>query len=94
MHLDRCRLVRLGGGGGPRALNDPLLVTHAMRNVTSLYLQHNRLTSTAGISSVGGGLVRFSRSTCACSSPHSCHSDCATDRSHTTPYFIHAAVTV
>lgn len=52
VHLDRCRLARLGGGDGPRGVNDPFLVANAMRNVTSLYLQYNRLTSTVGISSV------------------------------------------
>ena len=54
VHLDRCRLLRLGGGG-----TDPFLVANAMRNVTSLYLQHNRLASTAGISSVSTPSLRF-----------------------------------
>ena len=40
-------------------MNDPLLVSNAMRHVTSLYLQHNRLTSTVGISSATTPHLRF-----------------------------------
>ena len=54
VHLDRSRLSRLRGGA-----NDPLLVANAMRNVTSLYLQFNRLTTTTGISADTAPNLRF-----------------------------------
>ena len=59
VRLDRCRLAGIGGGDGPIGRGDPLLVANAMRHVTSLYLQANRLTSTRGISVDTTPALRF-----------------------------------